>query len=141
MAFLLDTAALSELTRREPNQGFLRWVTSRSAEETFIGAPSIGELEIGVGLLDRSPKRSSLEKWLQKLIYDFGDRILAFDTKAARVWGRAVAHERKLGRTLPATDSQIAAIAIANGLSVVTRNVRHFSVDAFAELDVVNPWL
>jgi predicted nucleic acid-binding protein len=138
--FLLDTTALSELTRARPNAGFLQWISENSAEETFIGAPSIGELEVGITLLDQSKKRRSLEAWLQRLIADFGHRILPFDVSAARIWGRAVGAARRKGVSLPATDSQIAAIASVRGLAVVTRNVRHFEVAAFSDLVIVNPW-
>ena len=140
MAYLLDTTALSEFTLSAPNVGFLRWLSAHVAEQTFIGAPSIGEVEVGIALLDPSKKRASLERWLLKLIAEFGERVLPFDTAAARLWGRAVGQARKRGKTLPATDSQIAAIAVANGLSVVTRNVRHFELEAFAGLTIVNPW-
>jgi predicted nucleic acid-binding protein len=140
VAYLLDTTALSELTRPQPNGGFIKWLSVHAAEQTFVGAPSIGELEIGIALLARSKKRASLERWLEKLTAEFSERILSFDTKAARLWGRAVGQARRLGRTLPATDSQICAIAVVNSLAVVTRNVRHFEVDAFSDLSVINPW-
>lgn len=140
MSFLLDTTALSELTKPRPNSGYLQWISAHSTHEAFIGAPSIGELEIGITLLDRSKKRRSLEAWLLKLISDFEGRILPFDAAAARVWGRAVGSARRNGLTLAATDSQIAAIACIHRLAVVTRNTRHFESAQFSQLDVINPW-
>lgn len=107
---------------------------------TFIGAPSIGELEIGIALLDSSNKRRSLEGWLNRLVTDFGDRVLPFDVSAARSWGRAIAKAQRRGLTLAATDSQIAAIANVHRLAVITRNARHFKTGVFEELAVINPW-
>lgn len=140
MSFLLDTTALSELTKPKPNTGFIRWLSSHSTDQAFIGAPSIGELEIGIALLGASKKRKDLEAWLQGLVSEFESRILPFDLSCARVWGQAIAAARRKGLSLPATDSQIAAIAIVHGLSVVTRNVRHFDLPPFGELQVVSPW-
>jgi len=109
-------------------------------EDAFLGAPSIGELEIGVGILDPSKKQRMLERWLKKLITEFGARILPFDTAAAQIWGRAISAGRRRGVSRPVTDSQIAAIAGAHGLAVVTRNIRHFKVSGFDDLEVINPW-
>jgi predicted nucleic acid-binding protein len=108
--------------------------------ETFIGAPTLGELEAGIELLSASPKRRELEHFLRRLIADFEDRILPFEIAPARIWCRAVAVARHHGRTLPVIDSQLAAIASANGLAVVTRNARHFDTTAFPDLQVINPW-
>lgn len=138
--FLLDTSALSELTKSRPNAGFLTWLSAQSMQNSFIGAPTIGELELGIRLLTPSKKRHVLEMWLQDLINEFDDRILSFDVAAARIWAGALAASRRRGMTLPATDSQIAAIASAHGLTVVTRNIRHFRPEDFGSLIVLNPW-
>ncbi len=140
MAYLLDTTAVSELTRRDPNRGLLSWLSANVAQETFIGSPSIGELELGIGLLDASKRRRDLEAWLEGIVADFEDRILPFDVRAARIWGKALASAKKAGRSLSATDAQIAAIACVHAIPVVTRNVRHFAVDAFRDIEVINPW-
>lgn len=50
-----------------------------------------------------------------------GDRILSVDTRIARRWGRLSA---RIGRG--GADLLIAATALEYGLTVVTRNVRHF---------------
>jgi predicted nucleic acid-binding protein len=138
-AFLFDTTALSEVNKPQPNRGFLAWSAEHAADHSFIGAPSVGELQIGITLLPKSGRRSALERWLERLLHDFGDRVLPFDTAAARVWGISVAKSRRAGRTLPLIDSQIAAIAKVHDLAVVTRNVRHFA-DVFDGLAVVSPW-
>ncbi len=140
MSFLLDTTALSELTKRTPNAGYLRWLDAHATDETFIGAPSIGELEYCICLMPQSKKRRSLERWLETLTSEFEDRVLPYDVAAARIWGRTVAAARRLGRSLPSTDSQIAAIAIVHGICIVTRNVRHCSGDGFENLKISNPW-
>jgi predicted nucleic acid-binding protein len=63
-----------------------------------------------------------LERWLGRLLADFGDSVLAFDADAAQVWGR-------LRVPLPENplDKQIAATALIHDLVLVTRNVKHFA--------------
>ncbi|HUY10663.1 MAG TPA: PIN domain-containing protein [Candidatus Dormibacteraeota bacterium] len=139
MPFLLDTSALFELTKRKPHGAFLDWLARQSAAETYIGAPSIGELDAGVLMLAASPKRTKLERWLAELSANFSERILPFDLAAARAWGVALAAARVERRTLPILDSQLAAIAFTRRLTVVTRNLRAFQRAGFPGLAVVDP--
>lgn len=52
---------------------------------------------------------------------------LPFDDSAANAYGRVHARLRDRGRLMGVADMQIAAIAIANDLTVVTHDVRGFS--------------
>jgi predicted nucleic acid-binding protein len=56
------------------------------------------------------------------MLDQYRDNILCFDAEAAQVWGRLrVPHpEHEL-------DKQVAAIALVNGLTVVTRNAADFA--------------
>jgi len=56
------------------------------------------------------------------VLHQYGDHILAFDVEVAQVWGalRVPHAENEL-------DKQIAAIALVNDLTVVTRNTAHFA--------------
>lgn len=140
MAYLLDTTALSELTRRVPDPGFFTWISQTPDSEAFITAQSIGELENGIERLPPGKKRQILEAWFGDLLKRFNDRILPFGIDDARVWGRATARAKNHGVELPAVDAQIAAIASTHGLIVVTRNIRHFDARYFENLELLNPW-
>ncbi len=73
-----------------------------------------------------------LEAWLQAVIDEYQDHILALDTEAAQVWGRLrVPHPEHV------LDKQIAAIALVNGLTVVTRNTADF---AGTGVSLLNPF-
>ena len=53
---------------------------------------------------------------------EHGERILAVDADVAQIWGRLrVPHPEN------ALDKQIAATALIHDLTLVTRNVRHFT--------------
>ena len=55
------------------------------------------------------------------VVESFGQRILAFDADAAQVWGHLRVPD--LGHEV---DKQLAAIALINDLTLVTRNVADF---------------
>jgi toxin FitB len=69
---------------------------------------------------------------LHRVTADYAEAILAFDEQAAQVWGhlRAPHPENPL-------DKQIAALALINDLTVVTRNTAHFQPTG---VRLVNPF-
>ncbi|HEY5257572.1 MAG TPA: type II toxin-antitoxin system VapC family toxin [Candidatus Baltobacteraceae bacterium] len=142
IGFLLGTTAISELRKPKPNAGFQAWLAAQADHRLFVSALTIGELRVGIALLEESPRRAELDRWLSHgIVPRFGSRILPFDTHAAIVWGEAVARARRRTLHLPFVDSQIAAIARANGLAIVTRNERDFPAEPFEGLlEVLNPW-
>ena len=85
--------------------------------------------------LPASQKRQRLELYLQQQI-EAVLPILPYDDQAA-AW-HAVERERltQQGKTPPYLDSQIAAIAAVNRLTLVTRNVTDF--EAFQDLLLEN---
>ncbi|MEI6638345.1 MAG: PIN domain-containing protein [Chlorobium sp.] len=52
----------------------------------------------------------------------FNGRILGVTTKVALQWGGILGNSEKKGKSLPVVDALIAATAITNGLTLVTRN-------------------
>lgn len=134
--YLIDTNVISEVRKRErANQGVLRFFREAAArdEALYLSAITVGELRRGVELIRHrgdEPQARLLERWLEDVLRDFGRQILPFDTDAAQVWGRLrVPHpEHEL-------DKQIAAIALVNDLTVVTRNVQHFAAGGVSVLD------
>lgn len=137
--FLLDTVAVSEGAKRQPNPGLARWLERVDESGTFISVLTLGEIQKGIARLDaETSRRAELERWLTfDLIGRFGRRILDFDTGVARHWGTLVASALARRMNLSVVDSQIAATASLYGLSIVTRNARHFVATGVATLD---PW-
>lgn len=133
MKWLLDTNALSELTKPSPFAELLDWLEANESD-TAISAISIGEMTAGVERLPDGKRRRLLERALKFLREDYAGKILDFTEGAAVEWGRLVVEAQKRGRKLSLLDSQIEATAVHFGLTVVTRN----SADFFHP--VFNPW-
>ena len=64
---------------------------------------------------------TTLEDWLTRVIIGHRGRRLAMDHTVAEEWGRMTA-----SRPLSTVDSLLAATAKVYGLTLVTRNVKHF---------------
>lgn len=134
--YLIDTNVISEVRKRErANPGVLRFFREAATRDDalYLSALTVGELRRGVELIRHrgdGPQARLLERWLEDVLRDFGHQILPFDADAAQVWGRLrVPHpEHEL-------DEQIAAIALVNDLTIVTRNVQHFVAGGARLLD------
>jgi len=131
--WLLDTNTLSELSKPQPHPGLLAWLEANEAESA-LSSISIGEMVLGIERLPEGKKRRRLERALKFLREDYAGKILDFSEGAAVQWGRLVAQAQGQGRNLSVLDSQIEAVAMHFGLTVVTRN----RADFFHP--VANPW-
>jgi hypothetical protein len=67
----------------------------------------------------------------------FGNRVLPFDSGAARAYADIAAMRRSAGRPVTTADCQIAAIARSRRMGVATRNVRGFED---TDIEVVDRW-
>lgn len=133
MNWLLDTNAISELTKPEPAPHLLDWLEAHELQTT-ISVISIGEMVAGLEEMPESKRRRSLERNLKFLREDYAGKILDFTEGVAVEWSTLLASAKKRGRKLPIIDSQIEATAIHFGLMVVTRNGKDFFHPVF------NPW-
>jgi hypothetical protein len=130
--FLLDTVVLSELRKRDRNPNVVRWLTGTSAKDVFLSAVTVGEIERGI-VRQRAKDPAfaeALESWLDRTIQIYVDRILPVDTRIARRWGSLSA---RIGNDR--ADLLIAATALEHGLTVVTRNIRHFEPTGVTFID------
>ena len=138
MPFLLDTNIVSETVKAKPEPRVLAWLEQQSPAELFLAAQTIGELVRGAVKVKEKARQESFTKWIEEdLSQQFENRILAFDDAAARIWGQLMGNGDRKGQTPPAADAQIAAVAIARDLILVTRNIKDFE---HFELSVLNPW-
>ncbi len=138
MKFLLDTCAVSELTKLTPNPGVVRWFAEQDELALHLAAPSVGELKRGVEKLDDGKRKNFLRNWLaESVIERFGTRILPANTEVCLLWGKLQAQLDKQGKPMPSVDGLIAATALHHQLTVVTRNTRDMEASGVALFD---PW-
>ena len=128
MSFLLDTNVVSEPTKQRPNHGLLAWLASVDENSVFISTITISELRYGVERLPAGARRTRLDEWLtHDLVSRFEGRILPVNVEVADACGRLSARADSLGHSIEARDAFIAATAKVHGLTLVTRNLSHFS--------------
>ena len=96
------------------------------------------EIRAGMAILPEGARRRGLMAAAERAFANlFAGRVLSFDSSAARVYAEIFAIRQAIGRPLSLADGQIAAIARARGMAVVTRDVGDFEG---AGVDLVNPW-
>ncbi|SRR5579883_431693 len=138
MKYLLDTCLISELVAKQPNQQVLDWLDAQVPETLYLSVITIGEIAKGISKLTSSKRKESLLTWLNETLPNrFENRILSIDASTMVLWGNLVGQLELLGRPLPVMDSLIAAIALQNSLSLVTRNENDFAQTGVV---IVNPW-
>ena len=137
--YLVDTNVLSAGApgRQEHSAALVEWMDTRS-RELFLSAVTVAEISGGIAKLKRSGSASratGLGEWLELVLHLYGERILPFDVPAARLAGELVDGERAAGRAPGFADIAIAATAASRGLTILTRNLRHFAPLGVRALD------
>ena len=117
---ILDANALSDVTngRAEVVDRFYRYL--RDHERVPVAAPALFEVLEG---LTRKPKptRSDALRNLRSVL-----DVRPFGAREAEVAGDIAGTLNRQGKTVGMVDPQIAAVAVTNGLTLVTSNLRHF---------------
>lgn len=135
---VLDTNVISEPMRAKPSSAVLAWLNAQSPESLFTTSLNLAELFAGVAVLPAGRRRSDLAAALRTTIGRlFGGRVLDFDVSAAESYAMIAERTRASGLTVPHDDALIAAIALAHGFAIATRNVGDF---AGAGVTVIDPW-
>lgn len=142
MSLLLDTTAISEITKPRPNPGFMEWFVETAEpqdrrKQVFVSVLVSGELDKGVLKLEDGERRRALSNRRDLVLATYADRILPIDLNVASRWAEVTDRHRRAVRTVGAVDELIAATALVHDLTVVTRNVRHFE---HSGCRVLSPW-
>ncbi|MBK7897297.1 MAG: type II toxin-antitoxin system VapC family toxin [Candidatus Promineifilaceae bacterium] len=132
--YLLDTNILSEPVRKLPNPNVVERL--QQAEDTVaIASTTWHELLFGTLRLAESRRRTALEQYLFHTIRA-QIPILPYDAQAATWFAQERVRLSQKGLPPAYPDGQIAAVAVANELILVTRNVADFA--NFSDLKVEN---
>lgn len=133
-----DTNVVSELMRREPDVRVAEW-WSQHAPDLYLTSMTASELLFGAERMPPSRRKTDLEATITSILAtaETAGRILPFDTEAARHAAHLRAVRERKGRTVGPEDTIIAAVCLAHGYRLATRNTRHFDD---LELDLIDPW-
>ena len=122
MSYLIDTTIISEVRKGERcDANVSAWYASITDEDLFLSTLVLGEIRKGVELARRrdARKAQALQRWLREVETAFDGRTLGIDNAVSDQWGRM-----SVIRPVPVVDGLLAATALVNDLTLVTRNDR-----------------
>lgn len=134
---VLDTNVISEALKPEPNPVVRTWLNEQVAETLYLSSVTLAELLFGIGALPASQRKDRLAQTLDGLLELFRDRVLPFDSEAARHYAELAVTAKVAGRGFPIPDGYIAAIAVSRGFIVASRDTAPYQA---ARVTVINPW-
>ncbi|NKN05640.1 type II toxin-antitoxin system VapC family toxin [Rhizobium laguerreae] len=135
--FLVDTNVISALalSKRQSSAQLVEWL-DKASSQLFLSVISAAEVKSGIAKAERdgaTTKAQRLKDWWESIEYLYAQKLLPFDLRCAHAAGRilnaARAHQPGF------EDIAIAATAKVHGLTVLTRNMRHFRTLGVQVLD------
>ena len=124
MNYLLDTNICIYIIKKSPEKALKKLELLNSIEsksEIYLSSVTIAELQYGV---QKSSKAHENAEALKGFLTVF--KVLDFDLKSSEKFGLMRAELEKSGNIIGPYDLQIASIALAYDLILVTNNTREF---------------
>ena len=122
--FLLDTNIIIYLIAQHPTyyKNISKNIKSHNHTDIFIS--SIAAAELFYGAFNSARKVENLD-----IVARFCNffKILDFDLKSAKIYGAVRSQAKQNNRNIGEYDIQIASIALANDLTLITNNEKDFS--------------
>lgn len=122
--YLLDTNIISELMKQQPDKHVIAKIKEY---ERFcaLSSTSWNELLYGINIMPAGKKRDFyFDTLVDKIQAEFD--IIQYDNHAAWIQADIRSRLRENGTPVEFDDTQIASIAVSNGMILVTRNKKHF---------------
>jgi tRNA(fMet)-specific endonuclease VapC len=118
--YLLDTNIISYWMRGDPQ--LINKIKSYSPSDLSLSTITLAEVYYGI---EKSPVKKRERRLKIEYIKSELD-IFPFNEQAAKKYGALRAALEKLGKPISERDTQIASIALANRLCIVTHNTKEF---------------
>ncbi len=135
---VLDTNVISELMRIRPEPKILAWADGLDLDAVVITAMNEAEILHGLSRLPDGRRKQELQQGWDGLMAEmFTGRVLPFTSEAAHWYAELLRRRERMGRPMATADAVIAAIALAHGAALATRDVADFSDIG---LELINPW-
>ncbi|MEU9025991.1 type II toxin-antitoxin system VapC family toxin [Streptomyces sp. NPDC048383] len=138
MIHLLDTNVVAEITTRpKPAPAVVAWARSVPSPALYLSVITVAEIEAGIaGTLD-PVRRTAFEQALTDLRDQYRDRIAAVGEREALAYLALHRRLKNAGTSIDPPDALIAATALANGWTLVSRNIKHLARSGAL---LLNPW-
>ncbi|MGH6993463.1 MAG: type II toxin-antitoxin system VapC family toxin [Caulobacteraceae bacterium] len=137
LKLLFDTNVVSEPLRKRPDQRVMDWIAAQDGSAVHASVVTFAEIEDGIARLPAGSRRERLRSWRDQLAIGLGRRLIPVDLEIASAWGALSARLARDGNPISPMDGFVAATADVHGLTLVTRNVKHF--EAWGG-PMLNPW-
>jgi hypothetical protein len=134
---VLDTNVVSEAMKPEPDACVRAWLNNQAAETLYLSSVTLAELLFGIRALPAGNRKNMLDRALNELLELFKDRVLPFDTDAARHYAELAVTAWSSGRGFPTPDGYVAAVAASRGFIVASRDTSPYQA---VGVTVINPW-
>lgn len=135
--YLLDSNIISEIIKPSPSFNVIQKIAEHSSE-CAISSITWHEMLFGVERLEEGLRKTELKKFLLEDVKESFE-IISYDENASQVHAILRSKLEKSGHPMPFADSQIASVAIANKMILVTRNKKDFeNVKEVCEFKVEN---
>jgi tRNA(fMet)-specific endonuclease VapC len=122
--YLLDTNSWVFHIRQDPNSKVTANLTAAPPGSVYLGSVVLAELLYGVLLSSTAYHTANLT--LVGMLQSQYPSVV-FDHQAAHEYAKIRAHLKKMGTPIGPNDMLIAALALANGMTLVTHNTVEFS--------------
>ena len=135
--YLLDTNVISEMTKKIPNSAIVKKMDENDGL-CAICSTVWQESIYGLNLLQDGKRKEMISEMIDTIKETY--EIIPYDSFASQICGEIRAKCQKNGSPVPRFDSQIAAIAIANNMTLVTHNTKDFEVIAENSMLQIEDW-
>ncbi|MFI1826698.1 PIN domain-containing protein [Streptomyces sp. NPDC020412] len=138
MIYLLDTNVVAEITTRpKPAPAVVAWARSVPSPALYLSVITVAEIEAGIEGTPDPVRRTAFERALTGIRDQYRDRIAAVGEREALAYLALHRRLKSAGTSIDPPDALIAAIALANDWTLVSRNIKHLSRSGAL---LLNPW-
>ena len=134
---VLDTNVISEITKPSADLRVLAWAAVQAEDHLYLCDTVLMEQSYGAERVWLRDKSRRYHDTLDRLLVAYSGRILTFDRHSAMETGRLRARRESAGRPISLQDAMIAAICLAHGAALATRNTKDFEG---LDLRLINPF-
>ncbi|MBT2445607.1 type II toxin-antitoxin system VapC family toxin [Streptomyces sp. ISL-43] len=138
MIYPLDTNVVAEITTRpKPAPAFVAWARSVPSPALYLSVITVAEIEAGIEGTPDPVRRTAFERALTDIRDQYRDRIAAVGEREALAYLALHRRLKSAGTSIDPPDALIAATALANGWTLVSRNIKHLARSGAL---LLNPW-